>query len=221
MLETVASSKLINFHKWQHMFNPITLSVVCVFKKKLKKNFLNFIPLFFINFNHITNVYIYMYYGIIFFTTYNKFIKTRTKTIYLMVSQPRKQLFLYFIFPNYSRCWTIGGILKILNRYTKTLKKKTKGIEFAFKYLQFILPLMFKNIKLNTYNLRIINNISTIYTLTAYTYIVKYLRCFINIYAISYLKLGRRYIGLKKIRAIKRHTRKRLLKQSETIKFKS
>lgn len=82
-----------------------------------------------------------------------------------------------------------------------------------------MLPLMFKNLKLINYELRVLNYISTTQTLTAYNYVIKYLKYFKTIHTLSYLQLGIRYIGLRKVRAIKRHTRKRLIKKSHKIKF--
>lgn len=92
-------------------------------------------------------------------------------------------------------------------------------MEFALKYLQFMLPNIFKYLKLKNYELRILTYISSINTLLNTMHITKYLKFFKSIYSISYIRLGTRYIGLKKIRAIKRHTRKRLIKKSESIKF--
>lgn len=82
-----------------------------------------------------------------------------------------------------------------------------------------MLPLLFKHLKLVNYELHVLNYISTTQTLITYTYVIKYLKYFKSIHTLSYLRLGIRYIGLRKIRAIKRHTRKRLMKKSDKIKF--
>lgn len=102
MSELITKTKLLAFNKWS--FGLATQNILLIYKFNIKNHSLIYLPLNFINYKYILNVYIYMYYLIIFLNTQTKLYSKSYKIIYLILSQPHKQLFLYFIFPNYARC---------------------------------------------------------------------------------------------------------------------